>query len=122
MFKENLGDKYNQIISIFPICHRLPDRTFKIGKWQFPVCARCTGFYISAFSYFIYVYLFYVQYTPYLIMLGLLMLIPAFLDGFTQLLEFRCSNNPLRFFTGLIGGLGLGILIKALKWAIIMHQ
>jgi uncharacterized membrane protein len=49
------------------------------------------------------------------------MLLPAFLDGFTQLLNYRISNNQLRFFTGLIGGVGLGILIKALKWAIIMN-
>lgn len=113
--------KYNQIISKFPICHRLPDRTFNIRNHYFPVCARCTGFYIGAFTYFIYAYFFYVQYTSYLIIFALLMLIPAFLDGFTQLLNYRLSNNLLRFLTGIIGGIGLGILIKALKWAIIIN-
>lgn len=48
------------------------------------------------------------------------MVIPTFADGFTQLLGFRESNNILRFTTGLIGGLGLGILIKSIKWMIIM--
>ena len=51
----------------------------------FPVCARCTGFYIGAFSYFAYVYFFYVQYSVSLILLAILMIIPTFLDGFTQL-------------------------------------
>ncbi len=43
------------------------------------------------------------------------MIVPAFLDGFTQFIGFRVSNNILRLFTGLMGGVGLGILIKAIK-------
>jgi uncharacterized membrane protein len=54
-----------------------------------------------------------------LIILAILMLIPTFLDGFTQLMRSRESNNILRFSTGLIGGVGLGILIKAIKWIIL---
>lgn len=46
------------------------------------------------------------------------MLVPAFLDGFTQLINLRQSSNLLRLFTGLIGGLGLAILVKAFKWMI----
>ena len=30
------------------ICHQLPDRSFFWGEQQFPVCARCTGLYLSA--------------------------------------------------------------------------
>jgi uncharacterized membrane protein len=97
------------------LCHRIPERTFNIRGHYFPVCSRCTGFYIAAFSYFIFVYLFYVQYTTTLIILAILMLIPTFIDGFTQLLSSRESNNILRLFTGLMGGVGLGILIKAIK-------
>ncbi|HBT85919.1 MAG TPA: hypothetical protein DEF85_09545 [Clostridiaceae bacterium] len=114
-------NKCSQLISKIPICHRLPDRTFNIRGHYLPVCSRCTGFYIGAFSYFIYVYFYYVQYTSSLIILAILMLLPAFLDGFTQLLNFRISNNTLRLFTGLIGGVGLAILVKALKWMILMN-
>ena len=32
------------------ICHRIPERTFNIRGYYFPVCSRCTGFYIGAFS------------------------------------------------------------------------
>jgi len=97
------------------ICHRMPERTFQIKGHYFPVCARCTGFYIGAFSYFLYVYYFNVDYTVLMITFAVLMLIPAFIDGITQFFSLRESNNVLRFITGLLGGVGLGILTKALK-------
>ncbi|MBI4813709.1 MAG: DUF2085 domain-containing protein [Methanobacterium sp.] len=102
------------------ICHRIPQRTFKIRGKYFPVCARCTGFYIGAFSYFIGAYFVYVEYTLYLIFMAFLMIIPAFLDGFTQLLGSRESDNKLRLLTGLVGGVGLAILVKAVKWMILI--
>lgn len=102
------------------ICHRIPQRTFQIKGHYFPVCSRCTGFYIGAFSYFTIAYFVYIQYTVPLIFLGVLMMIPTFLDGFTQLLGSRESNNTLRLLTGLAGGVGLAILVKAIKWIIIM--
>ncbi|WP_209625347.1 DUF2085 domain-containing protein [Methanobacterium petrolearium] len=102
------------------ICHRIPERTFKIKGHCFPVCSRCTGFYIGSFFYYIIAYFVYVEYTIFLIFLAILMTMPSLLDGFTQLIELRESNNILRLLTGLIGGVGLAILIKALKWMIIM--
>jgi len=101
------------------ICHRIPERTFNIHGIYFPVCARCTGFYLGAFSYFIYAYFFYIDYTIYLVSLGILMMIPTFLDGFTQLWGSRMSNNTLRLLTGLLGGVGLAIVVKAIKWVVI---
>lgn len=100
------------------ICHRMPERTFNIKGRYFPVCSRCTGFYIGAFFYFIYAYLFYVNYTYMTIIFAFSMLLPSFIDGMTQLYGLRESNNVFRFFTGFLGGVGLAILIKALKWII----
>lgn len=48
------------------------------------------------------------------------MMIPTFYDGLTQLKGSRESNNFLRLSTGLIGGVGLAIMVKAVKWLIIM--
>ena len=39
-------------------------------------------------------------------------MIPAAVDGFTQFLGLRKSNNNLRFLSGLIGGVGLIIFMK----------
>lgn len=104
------------------ICHRIPERSFFVGSHQFPVCARCTGFYISLILYFVYAYFFFIDYTPFLIALAIAFLLPAVADGLTQLLTDRKSNNTLRFLTGLLGGLGLGILIKALKYFIFLKM
>ena len=103
------------------ICHRKPERSFFIKGHQFPVCARCTGFYISMFSYFVYAYCFFVNYNIYLLIFAIMLLIPTILDGLTQLLEYRKSNNTLRFITGILGGTGLGILIKAIKYFIYLN-
>lgn len=69
-------------------------------------------------TYFVYTYFFYVNYNYFLILFSMLLLIPTIIDGTTQLKGLRESNNYLRLFTGLIGGLGLGIIIKAIKYYI----
>lgn len=48
------------------------------------------------------------------------MMAPAFMDGFTQLMGTRMSDNKLRLLTGLAGGVGLAILVKAIKWMILI--
>lgn len=98
------------------LCHRNPERTFKIKKWYFPVCSRCTGLYIGAFSYFAYVYFVNIEYGLIINLIAILMISPTFLDGLSQFLGLRESNNSIRFTTGLIAGIGLGILIKSLKY------
>lgn len=116
--KEYPTFNYNQYSRF--LCHRIPERTFNFRGHYFPVCSRCTGFYLAGFSYFILVYFVYVQYTITLFVIAILMLIPTFLDGYTQFLGMRKSNNILRFCTGLMGGVGLAIIFKTIKWMIIM--
>lgn len=113
--KENSDTNLSKVF----ICHRLPERTFKIKNRYFPVCSRCTGVYIGAFSYYIFVYFVYVQYNITVILAGILMILPTFSDGLTQFFGFRESNNVLRFFSGLIAGIGLGILVKSVKWILV---
>ncbi|MBU4535930.1 MAG: DUF2085 domain-containing protein [Euryarchaeota archaeon] len=102
-------------MKIYPICHRIPERTFKIKGYYFPVCSRCTGIYTGAIIYYILVYFFYVEYDLYLILIAALMVIPTFIDGFTQFLGYRESNNQIRFISGFFAGLGIAILVKAFK-------
>ena len=115
-FKNQTSNLYTQFI-----CHRIPERTFNIRGNYFPLCSRCTGLYIGAFFCFIFINLFYINYSLNFISVSVLLIIPTFIDGITQFFGFRNSNNILRFFTGLIGGLGLVILINTIKWIIIMN-
>lgn len=98
------------------ICHGLPERSFKIKGHQFPVCARCTGIYLGSFSVIGLVMIFNPVFNPLLLIMGFLMIIPTFIDGLTQYLNHRESNNNLRFITGLIGGIGMAIVITSLRF------
>ncbi len=99
------------------ICHRKPERSFFIKGHQFPVCARCTGFYTGLAVFLIYNQFYEIDYSINMLIISILLLIPTAIDGFTQFLEFRESNNTLRFTTGLIGGIGLIIFLKIIiKW------
>lgn len=99
--------KYSKIL-----CHRIPERSFHYKNHQFPVCARCTGFYTGLAVFLIYNYFYSINYTLTLLIISIILLIPAAVDGFTQLLGLRESNNNLRFVTGFIGGIGLIIIMK----------
>ena len=102
------------------ICHRLPERTFRVNNWYLPVCSRCTGIYMGVFSYLTYAYLFNIQYSNIIVFLAILMVLPMLFDGITQFFGFRESNNILRFITGLIAGIGLLILVRAFQWLLIV--
>ena len=85
-------------------CHGIASHSFFIGGVAMPICARCTGIYAG-------------------LLLGVLLssiassvaprlawrffflcLLPMWIDGGTQALGLRVSNNPLRFFTGIAFG------------------
>ena len=89
------------------ICHRRPERSFFFRGHQFPVCARCTGFYISGIATIILSKFYPIPFDINTVILGIILLIPCAIDGFTQLFELRESNNTLRLITGLLGGFGL---------------
>ena len=94
------------------ICHRKPERSFFIKGHQFPVCARCTGFYTGLLIFLLYTFFSTIEYTSTLLILSIILLIPVSIDGFTQFFGLRQSNNTLRFITGFIGGIGLIIFLK----------
>lgn len=98
-------------------CHRIPERSFFIRGHQFPVCARCTGFYTGLVAYLI-ANLFYKH--PYdfnMLFISMALMVPVAIDGLTQYFGPRESTNNLRFVTGFIGGIGLIIFLKIiLRW------
>lgn len=100
-------------------CHQKSERSFKINNYQFPVCARCTGYYISIIAYIIFAMNVAINYTLYTTILAIILIIPTVVDGTTQYFELRESNNILRLITGLLGGIGLMIIFKTLKFMFI---
>lgn len=102
------------IIKLYTLfCHRLPERTFKIKGYYFPVCARCTGIYISMLIFLILSRNIQLN-TIFSALIGITLIVPMGIDGTTQLLGLRISNNKLRLITGLLGGVGLVILSRFL--------
>lgn len=93
-------------------CHRLPERSFVLHGKQFPVCARCTGIwvgYVAALPLLLWNLL------PWYLALGLAL--PAIIDGTTQLLHWRTSNNLLRFSTGILLGIAELVLFGTIaQW------
>lgn len=84
----------------FVFCHRKPERSFFYKGKQFPVCARCTGFYLGYFALPIFTFSIWM---PSFLWIFLLM-VPALVDGLTQAYMNRESNNWLRLATGIPAG------------------
>ncbi|MDE6750724.1 MAG: DUF2085 domain-containing protein [Lachnospiraceae bacterium] len=82
-------------------CHQRADRSFSIGNYQFPVCARCTGILISTI-------IAYIVYFTRKIKVDkcVWIIIPMIVDGTLQYFGICESNNKRRFITGLLGGFG----------------
>ena len=86
-------------------CHQMPERSFFIKGFQFPVCARCTGVIISAI---IETILFVKKKLP--IGICIAMSSVMLLDWGIQYLKIKESTNARRLITGLIGGFGYSTL------------
>ncbi|WP_051271893.1 DUF2085 domain-containing protein [Shimazuella kribbensis] len=89
-------------------CHRRADRSLFFHGKQFPLCARCTAIYAA---YLILPIFAFIPKTIYFLILGILFQVPMFIDGYTQLRQWRESNNYLRVITGFISGIGQCLFI-----------
>ena len=82
-------------------CHQIPERSFFIKGYQFPVCARCTGVLLSSIAACV---MFFHYSLEWRWCVGLCFVM--FLDWFIQWVGIRESNNIRRLVTGLVGGYG----------------
>ncbi len=93
-------------------CHRMPERSFFIGRYQFPVCARCTGVFVGYILFFLLGRVLKVSIT-----LDFIMCFIMFFDWYLQYLNICKSTNIRRLITGAMCGFAyMDILIK-----IILH-
>lgn len=83
-------------------CHQMPERSFFIKGYQFPLCARCTGILVGE----LVVLPTWTVYHPSVI-LSLFLIVPMACDGLLQYELYIMSNNGRRFVTGLFAGYGL---------------
>ena len=105
--------KIKQLIALVPrmLCHRMPERSFKINGKPFLVCARCTGIYYGFFFASLFFFAVYGFFNATLrLFFALLFFVPEAIDGGTQLLGWRKSNNLLRLVTGFFAGMGIAYL------------
>lgn len=98
---DNVWEKF-MILGAKMGCHQRPDRSFFAGgKYQFPVCARCTGVILGYIAAIFTVGL-SIPVALCLLFCGLM-----FLDWMIQFIGIRSSTNARRLITGIVGGFGL---------------
>lgn len=96
-------------------CHQRPDRSFFIGKWQFPICGRCTGILLGQ----IIAVILYSLKIRVPTLLGFLFLIIMFIDWFIQYKKIKDSTNIRRLITGTLAGIAqISIILNFILWII----
>ena len=111
----------------YAVCHRIADRSFKIGDRQTPLCARCSGMYLGALMGLVYLTRFGKRSGMPSLKVSLILvvfLIGFGLDGANSYLHFFPGapglyepNNWLRLITGTGIGLGLAAILMP-----VVHQ
>ena len=98
---------YNFLMRIGKLtgCHQLAERSFFVGRYQFPLCARCTG--ILAGNIFALI-IWSVVKLP--IIFSILFCALMGIDGIVQYLGFFSSTNRRRFVSGFLAGWGMTTL------------
>jgi len=75
-------------------CHQLPNRSFRVGRRQVPLCARCTGILVGLLLAPLF------SLCEHLLLAEILLMVFA-ADVFSQLAGLRESTNLLRLGTGM---------------------
>lgn len=79
-------------------CHQMPERSFFLGNYQFPLCARCTGIALGHIAAIAAAPFYTFKYAVSLFML------PMAFDGTVQYFTAYRSNNLKRVITGFLYG------------------
>lgn len=93
-------------------CHQIPERCLLVNGKRMFICSRCFGLYFGLIIGFLVSSIFNLGRLfnkRELLIIGFVMCSPLAIDGITQLLKWRESNNTLRFVTGILAGLFCGV-------------
>jgi len=72
------------------------------------LCSRCFSIYLALFMLGIFLIKHRTKRIYWKI--AILFLVPCIIDGSTEYLGLRLSNNILRFITGALAGVGIGLI------------
>lgn len=111
--------KWEKIMEIGTMtgCHQMPERSFFVRGYQFPVCARCTGVFLGKFIADIML-IFKKVLSP---VTAVVMLLIMGADWFAQRIGVLESTNARRFVTGILGGMGVAFLYANAVIATVMR-
>ena len=98
--KDRLWMKSMHFCSRYCGCHQMPERSFFIGGYQFPLCARCTGI---AVGHILSIIISLFHPVSWKSAFGM---IPLMIDGTVQKFTDYESTNPRRLCTGILYGFG----------------
>lgn len=91
-------------------CHQMPERSFFIKGYQFPLCARCTGIAIGHITAYIMM-----PFRSYRYNIAFCM-VPLILDGTLQYFTPYQSNNVKRLISGILYGFSFtSITLRLIK-------
>ena len=111
MMKEKYWIYTMQFFSKYWGCHQLPSRSFFIGKYQFPLCARCTGIMFGSFLSLLLLSCDIEVMDRFSVLQICILITPMIIDGCVQMFTTYESNNTKRLLTGGIFGVGIWFLI-----------
>ena len=99
-------------------CHQMPERSFFLGSYQFPLCARCTGIVLGRIAAILLFPFVLLPLKTSLIVFPLLML-PLAIDGLTQRFTSYTSNNFKRVSTGVLWGYAsISLLLRGILFVV----
>ena len=92
-------------------CHQMPSRSFFLGKYQMPLCARCTGIILGSILALILLIVVSQSTAVFSWQMCLAMLLPMVMDGSIQLTGKYESNNLKRVISGILFGFSFILII-----------
>lgn len=93
-------------------CHQIPERSFFVHGYQFPVCARCTGIIVGYLVSFIYALIF----RKISFFTEIILILPMAFDGLLQFFTDYLSTNLKRFITGGMAGFAFIQMLKSILY------
>lgn len=102
----------------FARCHQMPERSFFLRSYQFPLCARCTGIMIGRIVAILLFPFVLLPIKTSLIVFPLLML-PLAVDGVVQRFSSYTSNNFKRVATGIMWGFAsISLILRGILFVV----